>query len=243
MRASDHASPSSTPSADGPGVTAANRTAAAIARRVLEGHYHPGSSLREIPLAEDMGVSRSTIREALRILERDGVVRIEAHRGASVTQLSPEELIEIYQVRTVLLGLAMSLCAQRCTDRDLLSLGRLHRRMLKAVDDPRSAAEGLHAQLSAEMALLIIERAGNRRLQDLLTQMSNQIARYTRLGLSTPARRQRSAATWQAVIDAMAARNSALAERLGRQLVTETLRHALGQIAGIAPDPIATEDA
>jgi len=242
MRKSGHEAPSSVPPSEGPGLTAANRTAATIAGRVLEGRYHPGSSLREMPLAEEMGVSRSTIREALRILERDGVVRIEAHRGASVTQLSPEELIEIYQVRTVLLGLAMSLCAQRCTDRDLLALGRLHRRMLKAVDDPRSATEGLHAQLSAEMALLIIDRAGNRRLRDLLTQMSNQIARYTRLGLSTPARRQRSAATWQAVIDAMAQRNGAVAERLGRQLVTETLRHALGQIAGIAPDSITAEN-
>ena len=120
--------------------TAANRTAALIAGRVLDGAYRPGESLREIPLAEDLGVSRSTIREALRILERDGVVRIEPHRGASVTQLSPEELIEIYQVRTVLLGLAMGLCAQRCTDREVQALKRLHQRMVRAVDDPRPAA-------------------------------------------------------------------------------------------------------
>jgi DNA-binding GntR family transcriptional regulator len=214
--------------------TAANRTAALIAGRVLDGAYRPGESLREIPLAEDLGVSRSTIREALRILERDGVVRIEPHRGASVTQLSPEELIEIYQVRTVLLGLAMGLCAQRCTDREVQALKRLHQRMVRAVDDLRPAAEGVHARLSADMALTVIDVAGNRRLRDLL--MSNQIARYTRLGLSSTARRRQSAATWQAVIEAMDRRDSASAERLGRQLVTDTLRHALGQFAGVLPD-------
>jgi DNA-binding GntR family transcriptional regulator len=219
-----------------PTPTAANRTAALIASRVLEGAYGPGESLREIPLAEELGVSRSTIREALRILERDGVVRIEPHRGASVTQLSPEELIEIYQVRTVLLGLAMGLCAQRSSDRELQTLRRLHQRMVKSIDDPRAAADGLHARLSAEMALMIIDVAGNNRLRELLTQMANQIARYTRMGLSSPARRRQSAETWRAVIEALSQRDSATAERLGRQLVTDTLRHALGQFAGVLPE-------
>lgn len=222
--------------AKGHHLTAANRTAALLASRVLEGRYRPGESLREIPLAEELGVSRSTIREALRILERDGVVRIEAHRGASVTQLSPEELIEIYQVRTVLLGLAMGLCAQRCSLKDLQTLKQLHRRMVKAIDDPRAASDGLHARLSAEMALLIIETAGNRRLLSLLTQMANQIARYTRLGLSSSSRRRQSANTWQAVIEALEQRDSAAADRLGRQLVTDTLRHALEQFAGVLTD-------
>jgi DNA-binding GntR family transcriptional regulator len=63
--------------------------------------------------------------------------------------------------------------------------------------------------------------------------MAHQIARYTRLGLSTSLRRQRSADTWRKVLDALAARDSTTAERLGRQLVTETLRHALGRIAAI----------
>jgi DNA-binding GntR family transcriptional regulator len=213
--------------------TTANRIAETLAGRVLQGDYPPGTSLREVALAAELGIGRSTLREALRILERDGVVRIEPHRGASVTQLSTEELIEIYQVRTVLLGLAMALSAQRRTDRDLQTLERLYARMARAVDDPRAGESGLHARLSAEMALKIMDCAGNQKLRDLLTQMAHQIARYTRLGLSTSLRRQRSADTWRKVLDALAARDSTTAERLGRQLVTETLRHALGRIAAI----------
>jgi DNA-binding GntR family transcriptional regulator len=220
------------------GETTANRVAQIIAARVLDGSYAPGASLREVALAGELGVSRSSIREALRILERDGVVRIEAHRGASVTRLTPDELIEIYQVRAVLLGLAMGLCARRRSDRDLQTLANLHARMEQALDDSHTAAAGQHARLSAEMALLIIASAGNRRLEELLTQMANQIARYTRLGLSTRRRCQQSAATWKKVLDALAGQDSAAAERLGKQLVTETLRHALERIAALEPGPV-----
>lgn len=217
--------------------TTANRVAQIIAGRVLDGSYEPGASLREVALAAELSVSRSSIREALRILERDGVVRIEAHRGASVTRLTPDELIEIYQVRAVLLGLAMGLCARRRSDRELQALTRLHAKMGRALDDGHPNAAGLHARLSGEMALLIISSAGNRRLEGLLTQMAQQIARYTRLGLSTRSRRQQSAATWTKVLDALTRQDSQTAEGLGKQLVTETLRHALERIAALEPGP------
>jgi DNA-binding GntR family transcriptional regulator len=228
------ASPPST-AADLPAPTVANQLAAELSRRIVEGHYAPGASLREVPLAGEFGVSRSSVREALRILERDGVARIEPHRGASVTRLSTDELIEIYQVRTALLGLAMALACERCTDDDVTWLRRRFAAMRTAGkrDDERAGA--LHATISAEMALHLMRLAGNRRLEQLLTQMAAQIARYTRVGLSTPERRAQSVHTWQQVVEAMAQRDAASAERLGRKLVTDTLRFALGRIAGLDP--------
>ena len=225
-----------TGSGEGPPLTTANRIAQVLAGRVIDGIYRPGQGLRELALAAELGVGRSTIREALRILERDGVVQIEPHRGAAVTRLSTEELVEIYQVRTVLLGLAMALCAKRRTDRDVADLNRQHARMLRALDDVRAAETSLHARLSAEMAIHIIKCSGNGKLADLLTQMANQIARYTRLGLSSSHRRRQSAALWRKAIDAIESGDSKLAERWGRQLVSDTLRHALGQIAAIDTD-------
>jgi len=215
--------------------TVANQLAAELSKRVLEGRYLPGANLREIPLAAEFGVSRGSIREALRILERDGVVRIEPHRGASVIRLSTDELIEIYQVRTVLLGLAMALCCTRCTDVDVAWLVRRLGEMKAAGRHPDELAGALHASISAEMALYIVGHAGNERLARLLTQMSAQIARYTRLGLSSAQRRAQSLGTWGDVVDAMRRRDAADAERAGRTLVTETLRFALGRIAGLDP--------
>jgi len=231
-------SPSPEPPADA-APTVANRLAAELSQRVLDGRYPPGAGLRELPLAEEFGVSRGSIREALRILERDGVVRIEPHRGASVTRLSTDELIEIYQVRTVLLGLAMALFCARCTDAEVAWLDRRLAEMQAASRHPDERAGAMHAEISAGMALYIVGRSGNARLERLLTQMSPQIARYTRLGLSSSNRRAQSLQTWGAVVDGLRRRDGAEAERAGRRLVTDTFRFALGRIAGLdAPGPV-----
>ena len=218
--------------------TVANQLAAELSRRIVEGRYAPGASLREIPLAEEFGVSRSSVREALRILERDGVARIEPHRGASVTRLTTDELIEIYQVRTVLLGLAMALGCEHRTDEDVAWLTRQVAAMKAAGRHADDSAGALHATISAAMATHVIRLAGNRRLEQLLTQMSAQIARYTRVGLSSRERRGQSLETWQQLVDALGRRDAATAERLGRKLVTDTLRFALRRIAGLDADAL-----
>lgn len=217
--------------------TTANRIAGLIASRVLDSQIAPGARLREIPLAQEFGVSRGSIREALRILERDGVVRIEARRGAQVTRLSTDELIEIFQVRTVLLGLAMALFCDQCEDSDLEWMkGRLDR-MKRAMREPDPKAAAIHAEASTDMVLRALSRGGNERLGRMLTQMSAQVARYTRLGLSSRERRRESLETWRALVQALEQRDTKAAERGGRTLVTNTFRYALGQIAGLNPQP------
>lgn len=215
--------------------TVANKLAAELSERIIDGRYPPGTSLREVPLAEEFAVSRSSVREALRILERDGVAKIEPHRGASVTRLTTDELIEIYQVRRVLLGLAMALAQERCTETDLAWFDARCADMEAAgrLDDARAGST--HADISAAMALRILRLSGNKRLEQLLTQMSAQIARYTRLGLSAPQRRAQSLQTWRALVRALARRDGLEAEQLGRQLVNDTLRFALDRIAGLTP--------
>ena len=215
--------------------TVANKLATDLSERIIDGRYPPGTSLREVPLAEEFGVSRSSVREALRILERDGVVKIEPHRGASVTRLTTDELIEIYQVRRVLLGLAMAMAHEHCTEADLAWLDARCADMEVAGRQDNARAGSMHAQISADMALRALRLAGNKRLEQLLTQMSAQIARYTRLGLSAPQRRTQSLQTWRALVRALGRHDSAEAEQLGRRLVSDTLRFALDRIAGLGP--------
>ena len=216
--------------------TTANRIASVLARRIVEAEIAPGARLREVPLAAEFGVSRGSIREALRILERDGVARIEPHRGAQVTLLSTDELIEIFQVRTVLLGLAMALFCERCEAADLVWLKERIGQLKKAGRDPDPRAASAHADISAEMAGYALRRGGNLRLERMFMQMSAQVARYTRLGLSEKERRRQSLDTWQQLLHALRSRDASAAERCGRTLVTNTFRFALGKIAGISPD-------
>jgi DNA-binding GntR family transcriptional regulator len=83
-------------------VSVADQVAGILRQRVLNGELRPGMSLQEVPLAESLGVSRNTMREAMRILSLEGLLKRNIHRGIAVAQLSLRDVEEIYHVRRVL---------------------------------------------------------------------------------------------------------------------------------------------
>jgi DNA-binding GntR family transcriptional regulator len=83
-------------------VSTAEQVASVVRDRILRGEIKPGTSLREVVMAATIGVSRNTLREALRILIQEGLVRHTVHRGITVTQLSPESAADIYRIRRLL---------------------------------------------------------------------------------------------------------------------------------------------
>jgi DNA-binding GntR family transcriptional regulator len=76
--------------------------AASLRQRIIEGHLRPGAPLREATLTSELGVARHTLRGALRLLEREGLIIHQMHRGAVVKALSTQDVHEIYRVRRVL---------------------------------------------------------------------------------------------------------------------------------------------
>jgi DNA-binding GntR family transcriptional regulator len=83
-------------------VSTADQVAGLMRERILRGELKPGTSLREVAIAAAIGVSRNTLREGLRILIQEGLVRHTVHRGITVTQLSAESASDIYGVRRLL---------------------------------------------------------------------------------------------------------------------------------------------
>jgi DNA-binding GntR family transcriptional regulator len=142
---------------------ATEQTVARLRRFILEGDLEPGARLQEVELAAQLGVSRTPVREALRELSSQGLVEILPHRGARVTRWSASELIEIYELRSMLESHAaeraatrmsdaevdelvalcekMEACARRGHKHDLVALSDLnsdfHSRILSAADSPR----------------------------------------------------------------------------------------------------------
>lgn len=98
-----------------------------IRKRIFEGIYTPGTRLVERDLAEEFSVSRSPIRESLRMLRQEGLVR-DSSRGAVVAGLSAEEVIDLFEVRLALEVLACEVAAQRAAKKDLERLLDLVRR-------------------------------------------------------------------------------------------------------------------
>jgi DNA-binding GntR family transcriptional regulator len=103
-------------------VSTVERVAGAIQSRVLSGAVPVGTRLRQEALAEEFGVSRTPVREALRQLQATGLVELLPNRGAIVRGPSAREIREAYEVRAELEGLAAELAAERISDSDLLRL-------------------------------------------------------------------------------------------------------------------------
>ncbi len=83
-------------------VSVADQVASILRQRILMGELRPGTSLQEVPLAASLGVSRNTMREATRILSLEGLLKRSIHRGVAVSQLSPNDVQEIYHLRRML---------------------------------------------------------------------------------------------------------------------------------------------
>ena len=115
----------------------------ALRRAIEDGRYHPGEHLRVQRLVDDLQMSPTPIREALRMLQSEGLVVHHAHRGTAVAEYSPEDAAEVYALRLVLEPMAARLAAERVTDEQLVELRRLHTELGNAIADSHhsSAAE------------------------------------------------------------------------------------------------------
>lgn len=152
-------------------VSVADQVAALLRQRILDGEFRPGTQLQELPLASSLGVSRNTMREAIRILSIEGLLRRSLHRGVAVSQLSLRDVHEIYQLRRMLELPAV--LAARHPDPDLLKetsrAVEQYEEAVEARDWPRAVRHDLHFHS------LLIRFHGNKRLDTFYTNMIGEL--------------------------------------------------------------------
>ena len=95
-----------------------------IGRAIVDGEFQPGQKLREVDLAQSFGVSRASVREALRMVESEGLVTILPQRGAQVTALTVEELQDVFDIRATLMGMVAQRVALNPSTRTSETAGR-----------------------------------------------------------------------------------------------------------------------
>jgi DNA-binding GntR family transcriptional regulator len=176
--------------------------AAQVSRRIVSGAYGPGQRILEQAIAAEFAVSRGPVREALRLLEKEGLVTILPRRGAQVTNLSVDEVREIFDIRTVLNGLRDRQLAGDPARLELLpaieaEVGKLARLVREGGEGER------YVETVFELNRLLNEATTNKRLSSILGSLALQTLRYSRLGLSTPERRRQSLKHWQQLVRAM----------------------------------------
>lgn len=142
---------------------------------ILKGEMKPGERLMEIHLASKLGVSRTPIREAIRMLELEGLVTMIPRRGAEVAQISAKGLRDVLEVRQALDALAMELACARITDAEIKELRRAcdeFAEMTRTQDAVRIA------EADVELHDLIVRASGNARLAQMVNNLSRQMYRY-----------------------------------------------------------------
>jgi DNA-binding GntR family transcriptional regulator len=183
----------------------------ALRGAIAEGRLQPGERIREVALAEELGISRTPIREALQRLARDGLIQQDARNGARVTELSMAAIQELYDLRVILEGSAARFAALSATAND--------RQRLTAI----LAKEAEHLGDAVAMAKLnklfhqgLCQAANNRFLSNAVATFSTTLLLLGPTTLAAGQRADESHAEHSAIIAAVGAGDAALAERLMR---------------------------
>ena len=174
--------------------------AANVGDRILAGELAGGEWLREQDLADEFEVSRSPIREAMRILEHEGLVDIHLRRGAQVSMLSAGQLANIAEVRVALLKVVARRLAQQQDPAVIQVLEEGMECLGGLVDDP--SAGNQYAELLSRLTMYCAAACGNEKLFSTIVSLSLQMSRYTRIGLARPERRRRSYQLWLESLEA-----------------------------------------
>jgi DNA-binding GntR family transcriptional regulator len=201
---------------------------------IQEGALEPGERLKEEIFAERFAVSRSTIREAIALLERRGVVERVPRYGARVVVIDAEEIEELFTIRAQLLGLAARLAAEKGSDELMQNLRRNADKLRQLANDPGTTPAD-YASVSIETQRLLVAANGGKRLRSIYEELSNhslwQFAiREKSISFRTEQRRKDSAADWERVVAAVVGRDPEAAERHAKALLLASYEYVKGQL-------------
>lgn len=146
-----------------------------IRKNILKGELVPGTRLMEIEIAETMMVSRTPIREAIRKLEREGLVVMEGRRGAYVASMSLSDMLDILELRSNLEGFAASLAAERMTEEQMEQLYGICKGFEEALKNNNTEKM---VEKDTEFHNLLFESTGNKRLVEIVKSLQELVYRF-----------------------------------------------------------------
>lgn len=142
---------------------------------IVSGLLRPGEKLMEAQLAEEMGISRTPVREAIRKLELEGFVQIMPRRGAVVAEFSEDDILDTFQIRRALEPLAVELAITRLSADDLTELRKILEE--EAVSIETGNLESM-VEKDVEFHDIIYQAAGNQRLIQIMNNLREQVSRF-----------------------------------------------------------------
>lgn len=146
-----------------------------LRKAIVSGDIKPGERLMEVSLADQMGVSRTPVREAIRRLEAEGLVTMTPRKGTHVSELSVKDIMDVLEIRTVLDKLATDLAAKRMQPVQLKALESVHKQYISCVE--KENMEGA-VKKDVEFHDLIYAASGNPRLVAVAGSLREHVYRF-----------------------------------------------------------------
>ncbi len=202
-----------------------------------EGELKPGSRVRENDVATMLGMSRTPVREALRRLESEGLIRSVAYRGMEVARLDYQEVMELYQMREVLEGTAAGLAARHASDAEIAALQSLLR-----TESGLDVDAAVLANHNRKLHTAICYAAHNRYLLRSLNSLSDALALLGETTMSVPGRTRLAHDEHSAIVTAIAERDPDAAEAAARTHIRAAQQVRLTLLNALHDEPTSLSD-
>lgn len=201
---------------------------------IASGHFRPGERLVERELCETLDVGRTSVREALRQLEAEGLIQSEPHRGPSVTRITPDEAAQLFKVRAMLEGFCGAEFALNGTDEE----HEAFRLAVEAFGEAAEAGAGTKelVRLKAALYRIMISGARNIYVESMLTQLFNRISVLRAATMMQPERLPRSVGEIRDLCAAVIARDEERARQACINHIVESSKVALKVLEDLQSD-------
>jgi len=178
-----------------------------LRQRIFKRELEPGSWIDELKLAEEYGISRTPLREALKVLAAEGLVTMKVRRGAYVTEVSEEDLANVYHLLSLLESDAAGVVATQATDVQLQELQALHKQLEAAARPGRIDRERFF-ELNEQFHMRLLEIANNRWRDQMVADLRKVMKLNRHNSLLKSGRIEESLAEHRAIMTALIARDA-----------------------------------
>lgn len=199
-----------------------------VREAIITGQFPPGTRLIERELCEALGVSRTSIREVLRRLEAEKLIRVEPRKGPTVARVTRAQAQEIYDIRAYLEGVLIRRFVERASEPDIANLDELAHQFFAAASDgdvPRSVG------VMVDFYDLISSVVEADVLRDILGQLTARVSYLRATSMSEPGRMANSMEEIAEIVDAIKRRDAKAAERAAVFHVRSAAKTALARLS------------
>ena len=176
-----------------------------LRQRIFRRELEPGSWIDELKIAEEYGISRTPLREALKVLAAEGLVTMKVRRGAYVTEVSEKDLADVYHLLSLLESDAGGVVAERASDEEIASLQALHDELEAAVGE-----RDRFFAINEQFHMRVLELARNRWREQMVADLRKVMKLNRHNSLLKSGRIEESLAEHRAIVAALAQRDAAL---------------------------------